>query len=181
MSRKVGRSVAFCAATLFACPAGAQETGRIDAVEALSNAEDFWRLELEEDVDPCDDIEADPDTIVVCEEKQDSSRYLFERPTRADTEVTGSGAPRAPNVDGIPPCEASAFCASGLGSVPPPAFMMDFDAIPETPEGSDAARLYGGPTDSDAIAEREAEEQEERRASYGEDVSAGLEDGVYGP
>ena len=47
-------------------------------------------------------------------------------------------------------------CVKGLGHVPPPAYMIDFDALPETPAGSDAARLYGGPTTADEQVEEEA-------------------------
>ncbi len=100
----------------------------------------------------CDEANPDPDTIVVCREWEDGERYTFDSPVRADTEVTGSGVPRAPDVFGMPPCSAYAVCVGGLGSVPPPAIMVDFSELPETPPDSDAARLYDGP-----VAQGEAE------------------------
>jgi hypothetical protein len=94
--------------------------------------------------------DADPDVIVVCREWESGEAYTFDAPTRADTEVTGSGAPRAPDVFGLPPCSSYTVCER-FGSVPPPAIMVDFASLPETPPDSDAARLYGGPTSDDIV------------------------------
>ena len=108
--------------------------------------------------DPCADSQAGKDVIVVCRRFESGERYTFDAPTRADTEVTGSGAPRAPDVFGLPPCSSYTVCMR-FGSVPPPAIMVDFASLPETPEGSEAAMLYGGPTTADApVAEAEATE-----------------------
>ena len=102
----------------------------------------------------CDEPDPDPDTIVVCREWEDGERYTFDSPVEADIGVTGSGVPRAPDVFGMPPCSSYTVCVGGLGSVPPPAIMVDFAELPETPPDSDAARLYGGPVaEGDGAAE----------------------------
>lgn len=103
----------------------------------------------------CDQANPDPDTIVVCREWEDGERYTFDSPVEADIGVTGSGVPRAPDVFGMPPCSSYTVCVGGLGSVPPPAIMVDFSQLPETPPDSEAARLYDGP-----VAEGEAETAE---------------------
>ena len=96
-------------------------------------------------VDPCQESGEGEDVIVVCRQFESGERYTFDAPTRADSEVTGGGAPRAPDVFGMPPCSAYNVCVR-FGSVPPPAIMVDFASLPETPAGSEAALLYGGPT-----------------------------------
>jgi len=129
----------------------------VTAEQAIDNAETSWSILAPEDADVCADLDenSDPDIIVVCREWESGERYMVDTPTRADTDVTGSGAPRAPDVSGLLPCSSYTVCMK-FGSVPPPAIMVDFDALPETPAGSDAARLYGGPTDDEA-PESEAE------------------------
>jgi len=168
-----------------------QDDGPVTAEEALYNADEMWKLnpQAEEEEDPCEQA-PDPDVIVVCRESVDPERYMFERTTRADTEVNGSGAPRAHDPGGLlKPCNAYTFCAGGLGEVPPPAIEVDFEAFPETPAGSAAAR-WGGPTDADAIAEREnrvgaesvaTAERERERPDIGIETQRGIEDDVYGP
>lgn len=125
-----------------------------DAEAAMVNARQYWSATPRERPGECDEVDPDPDTIVVCREWEDGEKYLFDAPTRADTEVTGSGAPRAPDVFGMPPCSSYTVCV-GFGSVPPPAFMVDFASLPETPPDSDAAHLYDGPTADDATEQAE--------------------------
>ncbi|MES2699298.1 MAG: hypothetical protein V4647_06785 [Pseudomonadota bacterium] len=126
-----------------------------EAEAAMANARQYWSSTPRERPGECDEVDPDPDTIVVCREWEDGEKYLFERPTRADTEVTGSGAPRAPDVFGMAPCSSYTVCV-GFGSVPTPAYMIDFTTLPETPADSDAARLYGGPTTDDTAVEEPA-------------------------
>ena len=64
--------------------------------------------------------------------------------------MTGSGAPRAPDFNDSCLATRGRENCMMFGSVPPPAIMVDFSLLPETPADSDAARLYGGPTDADA-------------------------------
>lgn len=67
-----------------------------------------------------------------------------------------------PNTFGIPNHGNSI----GFGSVPPPAYILDFDELPETPEGSDAERIARGlpPLGEEELSE---EEERERRAALG--------------
>lgn len=164
----------------------AQESAAVTAENALENAAESWSIKVEE-ADLCAEDDLDPkvipEVIVVCRSKIDPEQFMsgITPEIRADTEVTGSGAPRAQDPGGmLMPCSAYTVCMSGLGSVPPPAIMVDFDALPETPAGSDAARLYGGPTDESVIAEAQAEPEEEE-IDLTDKARAGLDDETYGP
>ena len=169
----------------------------ITAEEALIVADEVWKLEpgKEEEVDPCDQPD-DPDVILVCRESVDPAQYMFERSTRADSEVTGSGAPRAPNLDNSCLATRGRENCNMFGSVPEPALMIDFDELPETPEGSEAARLYGGPTAAretpdtivsmrrpDMITQAGEEEDEERDPEIDPSLETqiGLDDDIFGP
>lgn len=148
----MSRSLALIAA-LAAIPAPllAQESAppALTAEDALENARALWSTRPEPEVDPCAQAEANPDVIVVCRRWESGERYTFERPVQADSGVTGSGAPRPPEFDNSCLRTRGRENCLMVGSVPPPAVMVDFSAFPETPAGSDAALLYGGPTDAD--------------------------------
>ncbi|GAA0264989.1 hypothetical protein GCM10009127_00170 [Alteraurantiacibacter aestuarii] len=170
-------------ATSLSAAARGQEAEVLTAEQAIENSREYWSVEPE-DTDDCADAQAeDPDVIVVCRDVADPERYTFERPPRADVEVTGSGAPRAQDPGGmLMPCSAYTLCVGKLGRVPPPAVVTDFDALPETPAGSEAARLYGGPTDADDIAAAtRAAQPVPEPVDTGAQTKAGLEDDVYGP
>ncbi|HSG35049.1 MAG TPA: hypothetical protein VLA37_10975 [Sphingomonadaceae bacterium] len=84
--------------------------------------------------------------IVVCaEEEQDYSEFRVQSTAELDPEGregTNDGLPRAPDVAG-----EGIFQGEGsikFGSVPPPAIMVDFEELPEAPEGSDADRIGKG-------------------------------------
>lgn len=158
--------------------AAQQEEGTATAEQALETASSQWSTSQPQ-TDPCADVESSEDVIVVCRQWEDGAAYTFDAPTRADSEVTGSGAPRAPDLFGLPPCETQTVCISGLGSVPPPAIMVDFSALPETPAGSDAARLYGGPTDADMPPAPEGEPVTPRDPWA--EAQAAMNDDVIGP
>jgi hypothetical protein len=134
-------------------PAAAQDrapSAAATAEDLIADARRQWSA-IEPEVAACADAGGNDDVIVVCRETVDPDRFLVDAPTRADSRVTGSGAPRAPDFDeSCLHTRGRSNCMMG-GYVPPPAIMVDFDALPETPAGSDAARLYGGPTDADEI------------------------------
>lgn len=155
--------------TMAPAPAFAQD-GRV-AEQASAAARDRWSI-LAEQPDPCveERAAADPDTIVVCEEKAETQRYMSPIPRPVDGD---RGAPRAPDLFGIPPCESYQVCTR-FGNVPPPAIMVDFDALPETPEGSPAAR-WGGPTAADSPPHAAS------LPSIEPDTDLGLSDEVIGP
>lgn len=84
--------------------------------------------------------------IVVCAEEQEQSQFRL----RSDDEVEDDyaratmdkGAPRAPDVAGAGIFRGKA--SASFGNVPPPAYMIDFEELPDTPPGSDADRIGRG-------------------------------------
>ena len=102
--------------------------------------------------------------IVVCREVGSDDTGLTgnreETQKRYAQETMLKGAPRAP--DFIKDCkeQGNPFGCVGIGKVPPPAYMVDFDTLPTAPAGSDADRIARGlpPLGED----RELTEEEER-------------------
>ncbi len=85
--------------------------------------------------------------IVVCAPVQDDSEFRVESSGDLDPDGLGSddGVPRAPDVHGIPDIGGVTITGCFLPPCPPPpAYIVDFDALPEPPEGSDADRLSKG-------------------------------------
>ncbi|WPZ03359.1 hypothetical protein T8S45_11040 [Blastomonas marina] len=87
------------------------------------------------------ECEADPlnNTVVICAPRDDEQ---FRVPRRIDPErVDAYGdVPRAPDVFGIP----NHGIPIPFGSVPEPVLIIDLEAIPEAPPGSDADRVARG-------------------------------------
>ncbi|WP_336987520.1 hypothetical protein [Altererythrobacter aquiaggeris] len=131
-----------------AIPAAAQDTGPASpagatAEEALADARAAYG--------PADDRARCPETngqeIVVCIEPQDDSDFRVESSGDLDPDGAGSddGLPRAPDVFGIPDIGGVTIAGCFLPPCPPPpAYIIDFDTIPEPPEGSDADRISRG-------------------------------------
>ncbi len=160
----------------------AEEPQTITAEEALANAEEVWSGATDtKKADPCAEESDDPDVIIVCRRWEDGERYLFERPpgrrVGADVRVSGSGAPRPPDFNESCLHNRGRENCNMIGSVPEPAIEVDFDALPETPAGSEAARLYGGPTTDDETIEEEPEGEIDTTAQ----TQHGIEDEIYGP
>jgi len=88
-----------------------------------------------------------PGEIVVCAPE---SGDQYRVPSTADSDPNSrearrrldDGIPRAPQVGTVIDC-ANGGCI-GFGSVPPPAYIVDFSQIPEAPAGSDAERIAKG-------------------------------------
>lgn len=88
-----------------------------------------------------------PDEIVVCA-PESSDQYRV--PSTADSDPSSrearrrlnDGIPRAPQVGTVIDCSTGGCI--GFGSVPPPAYIVDFSQIPEAPAGSDAERIAKG-------------------------------------
>lgn len=186
MSRQLAWAALGFAASGLSTPLLAQGAPAATAEEALDSARETYSVAPQPAPDPCAQEDADPDTIVVCRQSQEAARYMIGRPVRADTNVTGSGAPRAQDPGGmLKPCSAYAVCVSGIGKVPPPAVMVDFGSLPETPAGSPAAR-FGGPTVDAAQPEPAPEAdselpEEDAEISESARVRQGISDGTYGP
>lgn len=86
------------------------------------------------------------DEIVVCIDRGEDLRV----PTTAESDPSSLAARRARN-NGVPlapqldrgSCKGQPGCVIG-GWAPPPLYLIDLAAIPEAPEGSDAARVAKG-------------------------------------
>jgi len=129
------RTVA-CAATLFAClaapNASAQEAQDAPTTEEMIEvARDVWRSPDRR----CTDSTADE--IVVCAPDEEEE-FRVESPTDEAIrkgEAVRDGVLRAPDVFGLPPCEAYTFC-SKVGRTPPAPTRIDLTTLPVplTPE-----------------------------------------------
>lgn len=92
------------------------------------------------------------DEIVVCARQQDNSLFRVKSSSELDPEseeALKGGLPRAPDVAGpgifTGPATVGKLCIPGLQKCPPPpAIIIDFSALPEAPEGSDADRVGKG-------------------------------------
>ncbi len=91
--------------------------------------------------------------IIVCRRKKDDSEFRTlpsdEAQSRYARETMNRGSPQTPDVagDGIFKGEPTvgSLCIPGLQKCPPPpAIIVDFDALPVAPPGSDADRIARG-------------------------------------
>lgn len=116
--------------------------------------------------------EADAGTIsgeiVVCREVGDRG----ESPLTGDRDATQKryaeetafkDAPRPPDMFGIPDNGKGI----GFGGVPPPVLMIDVEALPKAPAGSDADRIARGLPPLDQDAELSEDEEKARREAEG--------------
>ena len=103
--------------------------------------------------EPLEDCEEEQDAgiisgeIVVCRRKPSEKYRLYDKDTalrRHAEETAFKGDPKAP--DFIRDCHEQGWpvgCVR-MGRVPPPAYLIDFAELPETPPGSDADRVAQG-------------------------------------
>lgn len=117
--------------------ATAPEGGSVSAEQAATRAHQVYTVRPQR-FSPCPPERAGE--IVVCRRLEDPETLRVPSPTDqaiADGKPVDDGLPRAPYVLGLPSCDV-VKCHS-IGSVPPPALMIDLKALPEPPPGSDAA------------------------------------------
>lgn len=136
-------------AALVAAPAHAQRSD-ITADEALENSARVYGPTEPPRMRRCDPDETeDPEVIVVCRQLEEQSQFRV--PSSTDRgENLDDGIPRAENIPGIAgpgiftgPPTVGGLCTPG--SCPPPMpVMIDLEAIPEAPAGSDADRVARG-------------------------------------
>lgn len=112
----------------------------ISAETALERARTIYSIRPPR-IDPCPPEREG--VIVVCRRLEDPESQRV--PGSIDQAIAAGravadGLPRAPDVFGLPSCEV--VKCIGIGSVPPPALMIDLKALPEPPSGS-AAAAYG--------------------------------------
>ena len=99
------------------------------------------------------DSESSEDEIVVCGNISDSVFYYSGNAEAAEDryarETAFAGTISPPNVAGpgifAGPASAGRLCGFGLNPCPPPpAYLINYDDLPDTPAGSDAARIANG-------------------------------------
>lgn len=110
--------------------------------------------------------------IVVCRQVADDgsnslSSSRKEAQKRYAEETAFKNMPRAP--DFIADCQdqGNPFGCIGIGKVPPPAYIVDFAALPTAPAGSDADRIARGLPPLNADAELTEEQEKARREAAG--------------
>lgn len=146
MSRSAG--LAMLIVMIASTPALSQDEPPITAERAFENADRVYGP-------PPPEPECAPqesDEIVVCAREQDDSLFRVKSSSELDPqseEALDDGVPRAPDVAGpgifTGPATISKLCIPGIQKCPPdPAFIIDFSALPETPEGSDADKVGKG-------------------------------------
>ncbi|UYV15993.1 hypothetical protein [Porphyrobacter sp. ULC335] len=105
--------------------------------------------------------------IVVCREVGSDGTGLTgsraESQKRYAEETALKGAPRAPEMFGIPDNGKGI----GFGGVPPPALMIDVAALPKAPSGSDADRIAQGLPPLGQDGELSEEQEKARREAAG--------------
>jgi hypothetical protein len=95
----------------------------------------------------CDPAKSVSNEIVVCGLWEEDEKFRAQSTSQLDPEsreALNDGVPRAPELGES--CKANPEKGSciGFGSVPPPAYMVDFSELPEAPPGSDADRIAKG-------------------------------------
>ena len=156
MSRRGLRSctlvIAGVTAVSIAIPAQAQDEVSPRSIDILAEADATYGPPP-----PMEDCWAEQEAailsgeIIVCRRKVDQSQYRVSSEDEAEDryarETMNKGDPRTPDVAG-PGIFRGPATVSGLCFIPPcpspPAYIIDFDELPETPPGSDADRVGQG-------------------------------------
>lgn len=146
MSRIAALAILSLAAS--ATGAQAQQQGRVTAEKVIEAARDAYGPPPPQPA--CAPQEGDE--IVVCAREQDNSQFRVKSSSELDgqsEEALDDGVPRAPDVAGPGifkgPATVGSLCIPGLQKCPPPpAYMIDFTALPDAPEGSDADLIARG-------------------------------------
>ena len=98
--------------------------------------------------------------IVVCRRRRDNGAFAVDEDgaqQRYAEETMNRGDPRTPDVFGIPNHGVVVARGCFIGPCPPPkALMIDIEALPEAPPGSDADRIARGLAPNGSAAEDEA-------------------------
>lgn len=138
------------AAMLVAAPAAAQDQAPDTVDEAFEAAREAYGPPPPAPPEP-DCEEPEGDEIVVCARLEEQSQFRVRTDEEAEDAYAAAtmykGDPQAPDVSG-PGIFKGPATVSGLCVIPPcpepPAYMIDFDELPEVPPGSDAARIGKG-------------------------------------
>ena len=124
-------------------PAAAQGRTASTAEDVFANAQSAYGPPPPEP--KCD--QGSGDEIVVCAEQQEQSQFRVKSSSELDPEsdeALDDGLPRAPDFAESCKKNPEKGVCIGFGSPPPPAYLIDFSKLPETPKGSDADRIANG-------------------------------------
>lgn len=141
----IGRCIVL-AATVLAMPiaALAQDSSGVTAEQAVVREKEVFGPPAAR---PRCSSSGTADEIVVCA-PENSDQFRVQSTAESDPSSRAAkrqledGIPRAPQVGTVIDC-SNGGCI-GFGSVPPPAYFIDYAAIPEPPAGSDADRISKG-------------------------------------
>jgi hypothetical protein len=141
--------IAGVVAALPLAPLAAQRTD-VTADEAIENAKQMYGPPPPST--NCSKAKEDMNSneIVVCaKNKQDDAQFRVKGTSELDPDsdaALNDGMPRAPDVAG-----EGIFKGKGisLGGTPDPAYIIDFELLPETPQGSDADKIAKGEKKAD--------------------------------
>ncbi len=146
-------------------PPEPEEPVRIDLTVTVPRG-DVNESNVRECEDEADAASISGDIIVCRRLGEDNSNYYSgsraDAQKRVAQETAFSGDPRTPEAFGIP----NHGNPISIGSVPPPALIIDVEALPEAPPGSDADRIARGlpPLGEEELTE---EEEKARREALG--------------
>ncbi|WP_306087874.1 hypothetical protein [Qipengyuania flava] len=150
----------------------------LSAQDAQSPPEQIDILAPQEDyLGPLEDCSAEQEAasisgeIVVCRRRRDNGEFAVDEngsQRRYAEETMNKGDPRTPDLFGIPDHGVVVARGCFIGPCPPPkALIIDIEALPEAPPGSDADRIArglapsGGETDGEATPPVSASPAEE--------------------
>lgn len=127
-----------------ALPAGARaQNAASDSDRRIDDAISAQKSLLDTRSKACRPENQVPGQIVVCRTNEENDRQKLPLPVQQDTSnTTADGAPRAPNVSGLPDCSKGGCI--GFGKAPVPVYYFDITKLPEPPAGSDAEKIARG-------------------------------------
>ncbi len=147
-------------------PAPAEPPQRINLLVTVPRA-DTNQAALQQCRDEADAGQISGEIVVCAEQGQGKNAPLSgdraATQKRYAEETALKGAPRAPEAFGIPDNGKGI----GFGGVPPPAYMVDFEVLPQAPAGSDADRIARGLPPLGEDRELTEEEEKARREAAG--------------
>jgi len=152
----------FAATAIFAAlslgPAGslsAQDTA-VTAEDAIDNARRSYGPPppTQNCAKPAEN-QSDSEIVVCAQQQKDYSEFRVQGTSELDPnskEALNDGIPRAPDVGGDGIFKGKATVTGGCflqGCPPPPAYIVNFEDLPDAPEGSDADKIAKGEKKAD--------------------------------
>lgn len=147
MSRHWLAALGALCAILGGRPAFAQAVEPLDGPIDILITQDFGEEDEYEDCSAEQEAAIISGEIIVCRRRRDNENRLYskeEAERRYAEETAFKNDPKTP--DFILDCQDQGWPVGciRMGSVPPPAYIVDFSELPDTPPGSDADRIGQG-------------------------------------